>query len=68
MRAASGLEVITRGLDHFLKPTSSKRQHDSILRIGKEFILHGCTGLSLHQIRPPDLPADAISPPLNRQK
>ena len=63
-----GLAVITRGLDHFLKPNSSKRQHYSTLRIGKEFILHAGLGLSLHQIRPPDIPADSIPPSLNRRK
>lgn len=63
-----GLVVITRGLDHFLRPTSSKRQHYSTVRIGREFILHGCIGLSLPHIRPPDLPADSIPPPLTKQK
>jgi hypothetical protein len=62
-----GLVVISRALDQFLKPNSSKWKQYSTMRIGREFILNGDIGLNVRQIHPPDIPSDSIPPPLRTQ-
>ena len=63
-----GLVAVTRELDQFLKPNSSKKQQYSIMRIGREFILRGCVGLLLYQLCHPGIPIDSIPPPFKERK
>lgn len=63
-----GLAAITHALDTFLKPNASRKSQYSTVRIGKEFILRGCTGLLLHQLILREIPPDSVPPPISKGK